>query len=76
MFTALLLFKMDSDKIDIHRTERGYETALESLKNDSLVNSRNKELIINFLWDCKVGKTVKGRAKKKIGKRRLIKYFF
>lgn len=67
---------MDSDKIDIHKTERAYETALESLRTDRLINARNKELILKFLWDCKVGKTVKGRAKKKIGKRRLIKYLF
>lgn len=67
---------MDSDKIDIHNTERAYETALNSLKNERLVYARNKELILKFLWDCKVGKTVKGRAKKKIGKRRLMKYLF
>lgn len=67
---------MESDKIDIHRTERGYETAINSLRSDKLINARNRELILKFLWDCKVGKTVKGRAKKKIGKRRLIKYLF
>lgn len=67
---------MVSDKIDIHRTERGYETAINSLRADKLIDARNKELILKFLWDCKVGKTVKGRAKKKIGKRRLIKYLF
>ena len=64
------------DRIDIHKTDEAYERAFKKLEKDGSVNKRNKELIFRFLWDCKVGKTVKGRSKKKIGKRRILKYLY
>lgn len=64
------------DKIDIHKTEKAHELAFRKLEKDESINKRNRELILNFLWDCKTGKTLTGRAKKKIGKRRIIKYLY
>jgi integrase len=64
------------DKIDIHKTDKRYESALSKLEKDENINSRNKELILKFLQDCKDGRTLKGRSKKKLGKRRILKYLF
>jgi integrase len=64
------------DKIDIHKTDRRYDSALKKFESDESVSERNRELILRFLWDCKIGKTLKGRAKKKLGKRRILKYFY
>ncbi|MDP2908454.1 MAG: hypothetical protein Q8N77_01480, partial [Nanoarchaeota archaeon] len=64
------------DKIDIHKTDRRFEMALDKLERDESFNKRNKDLILKFFWDCKMGKTVKGRAKKKIEKRRILKYLY
>lgn len=64
------------DKIDIHKTGRQYENAISKLEIDESLNKRNKELLLKFFWDCRIGKTVKGRAKKKIGKRRILKYLY
>ncbi len=75
MEKEVLKCKME-DKIDIHHTDRVYENVIRSLEADECMNKRNKELILKFIWDCKVGKTLKGRAKKKLGKRRIIKYVF
>jgi integrase len=64
------------DKIDIHNTDKSYELAFSKLETDESINTKNRELIFKFLWDCKIGKTLKGRAKKKLGKRRIIKYLY
>ncbi len=65
---------MEEDKIDIHGVERGYERIVSSLMSDQAMNEKNRELILKFAWDCKTGKTLKGKAKKKVGKARIIKY--
>jgi len=62
------------DKIDIHKTEKRYDVLLEKLAADESMIGRNRDLLLKFVWDCKIGKTVKGRAKKKIGKKRIMKY--
>lgn len=64
------------DKIDIHRTVEKCDKALRRLEADEVMNQKNKELIIRFLWDCKMGKTIKKGAKKKIGERRVLKYLY
>ncbi|MDP2908195.1 MAG: site-specific integrase, partial [Nanoarchaeota archaeon] len=64
------------DKIDIHNTDRVYETALRKFEADEGINPKNRELILKFLWDCKMGKTIKARTRKKLGKRRILKYLF
>jgi len=64
------------DKIDIHGLERGYDVAIDSLMKDPDLDERSRELIVKFVWDCKLGKTLKGKAKKKIGKSRIVKYIY
>jgi hypothetical protein len=64
------------DKIDIHGLERGYDVAIDSLMKDPGLDERSRELIVKFAWDCKLGKTLKGKAKKKIGKSRILKYIY
>ncbi|NIN93136.1 hypothetical protein GTO36_09215, partial [bacterium] len=64
------------DKIDIHKIGQKHDRAVEKLKIDETMNKRNKELILKFLWDCKIGKTVEKGSKKKIGKKRMLKYLY
>jgi len=64
------------EKIDIHSMNRRYETAVRKLELDEGIDKKNKGLILQFIWDCRMGKTVKGRSKKKIGKLRVMKYLY
>ena len=48
------------------------ETAVACFKNDKNISQRNKEIILSFLRDAALGKTVIGKAKKKIGAARLF----
>jgi integrase/recombinase XerD len=64
------------DKIDIHGLERGYDRAVSTLMKDQNMDEENRGLIVKFAWDCKLGKTLKGKAKKKIGKSRILKYIY
>lgn len=65
---------MEEEFIDVHRTREGYERTIELLKADRRYSARNKELVLSFLRDAALGKTVLGRAKKKIGPARLANY--
>ena len=65
-----------NDKIDVHGVEVKYRKAVGKFELDNSVSSENKKLIIDFLWDCKTGKTIKGKAKKKIGAHRTLKYLY
>jgi hypothetical protein len=62
------------DKIDIHNIKEAYEKAFNRFEVDENIHPRNKEIILKFIIECKTGKTVKGKAKEKIGEQRLIKY--
>jgi len=53
------------EKIDIYNREGNYKTQVKSFKKDA--NNGNRELILDYLRDCELGKTIKNRAKKKIG---------
>lgn len=64
------------DKIDIHKIGERFKNALNRFESDQNISPRNKEMILRFLSDCKIGKTIKGKAKKKIGDQRLIKYLY
>lgn len=63
-------------KIDIHRTEKIFDQTIDKFKVDASINPRNREILLQFFWDCRIGKTIKGRSKKKIGKRRVLKYLY
>ena len=64
----------DEGKIDIHKRRSQFLRALEKLRTDELINPDNKQLLLNFIRECTLGKTVKGKGKKKIGPARCLKY--
>jgi len=64
------------EKLDIHGLKRQYKRSLDIFKKDETVLSENKKLILQFLEDAEIGKTIKNKAKKKIGVARLIKYLY
>jgi|GEM_PF-833519 len=64
----------DEGKIDIHDRKAKFQQALARLENDNCLNEQNKKLILDFIRDCTLGKTVLGKSKKKIGPARCLKY--
>ena len=64
----------DIEKRDIHNRTRNYQTTLNKLENNSKIIPENKELILRFIRDCRLGKTIKNRQKKSIGVARCLKY--
>lgn len=64
----------ETEFIDVHNYSNGYEKRLKSFKTDKAVLPANRKLILAFLKDCKLGKTIKNKAKKKLGPARLLKY--
>lgn len=64
----------EEGKIDIHHRVEQYRRALEKFEIDKTIIPENKVRIANFLRDCTLGKTVKGKSKKKIGPARCLKY--
>lgn len=61
-------------KIDIHHRQVKFEQSLNRLKKNKEINLTNKNIILSFIRDCGLGKTVIGKAKKKIGPARCSKY--
>lgn len=55
-----------SEKLDIHNRIRDYETSLNKFKNNSNISDDNKKLILDYLRDCELGKTVSCKQKKKL----------
>lgn len=60
--------------IDIHNVNQEFETSVERLKNDKIIIPKNREFILKFIEDARKGKTIKNKAKKKIGVARCSKY--
>lgn len=58
---------MEEQYIDIRNMKQQLEVAIARLKADADISDRNKDLILKFLRDAQIGKTVVGKAKKKIG---------
>lgn len=61
-------------KLDIHHRERQFNTARKNLEDDQNIIHQNKKLILRFIRDCRLGKTIKNRQKKSIGIARCLKY--
>ena len=72
----LVITMASLQKIDIHNSKMKFLRARERFLVDETLSQRNKELIVSFLNDCALGKTVKKRQKKKIQERRLFKYLY
>jgi integrase len=64
----------DEGKIDIHRRREKFKRQLDKLPDDDNVILENRVLITDFIKDCMLGKTIKGKSKKKIGPARCLKY--
>lgn len=63
-----------TEKIDIHKVKDRYANALERFRHTTDIVPRNKELMLQFLHDCEIGKTIKNAQKKRIGPARCLKY--
>jgi len=61
-------------KIDIHRRKEKFETALKRFRRNKKILAENRRLILRFIKDCELGKTIKNKAKKKIAASRLLRY--
>jgi site-specific recombinase XerD len=62
---------MEVPYIDVNHRQRAYERARERFLTDDRISEHNKALVQRYLRDCALGKTVLGRAKKRIGPGRL-----
>jgi site-specific recombinase XerD len=65
---------LPNGKIDIHDFTRKIITHERRLLTDSRITEHNKQLVLQFIRDCELGKTVQRSQKKKLGKARLVKY--
>jgi hypothetical protein len=64
----------EEGEIDIHNRKYQFQRALDNLRENKIINQENKKLILNFIRDCQLGKTIKRKSKKKIGPARCLKY--
>ena len=64
------------EKRDIHNVNGNYAKYLDKFIRDSTIIKKNKKIILEFLRDAELGKTIKNRAKKKIGISRRYKYLY
>jgi integrase len=62
------------EKKDIHKQKERFITNLKNLETDMSINPNNRDLIIKFIRDCRLGKTVKNKQKKIIGEGRCLAY--
>lgn len=67
---------INSEKRDIHGRIGSLQVATQNLESDDSVIESNKELILRFIRDCRLGKTLKKRQKKIIGEVRCTKYLY
>lgn len=61
-------------KIDIHGRLSQYQRSLQKLESDEHMAPENRDLILEFVRDCSLGKTIRKGMKKKIGPARCQKY--
>lgn len=67
-------WKMEEQYIDIRNTKGRLVSATRRFNEDAAVSDENKSLVNRFLRDAALGKTVIGKAKKKIGPARMLGY--
>jgi len=65
---------LENNKKDIHGRIRDFKNARAKLESNEFPIPENKELILKFIRDCRLGKTLKNRQKKIIGEARCLKY--
>ncbi len=57
----------EEEFIDIHKNEKFYQNKLRKLQKDKNLSERNREIILRYLRESELGKTIKKGQKKKIG---------
>ena len=62
------------EKLDIHNRKQQFHTAINRLECDTNMITENKDFLLRFVRDCRLGKTIKNREKKSIGVARCLKY--
>jgi hypothetical protein len=67
---------MATTQIDVHNSAECYERELARLHRDEGISAENKQIIVEFLNACQLGKTILGREKKRLGEKRLLKYLY
>ena len=65
---------MEEQYIELRKMRCIYASTVAKLENDPAISPRNKELIRKFLRDAALGKTIIGKAKKRIGQAALVGY--
>lgn len=53
--------------IDIHRLDKYFNNKLDQIKKDRKLSKHNKEIILRYLRESEIGKTINKGQKKKIG---------
>jgi len=61
-------------KRDIHNREEQFVKAKIQLEENQIIIQENRDFILQFIRDCRLGKTLKNRQKKSIGVARCLKY--
>ena len=75
MVEVLVLVLM-SERIDLQNAEKKYGQLLSKLPGNESILPENRSLILKFLRDAELGKTIRNAEKKKIGYGRLLRVVF
>lgn len=67
---------MEEQFIDPSNVKVQFERARARFLNASNISERNKEILERYLRDAALGKTVRGRAKRRIGPARMVGYLY
>lgn len=65
---------MEDEYIDIRDTERALTRLIERFKHDTTVIPENRELVLSFVRDARIGKTYSGTRRRKVGPAALTGY--
>ncbi len=65
---------MEEEYIDVQGSQKNYERTLARFKIDSKISDHNRTLVLKFIRDAAVSKTILGKSKKRIGPSRLRSY--
>ena len=65
---------MEEEYIDVQESQKNYERTLARFKKDPRISDQNRALVLKFIRDAAVGKTILGKSKKRIGPSRLRSY--
>lgn len=67
---------MEEVHIDTGRAQRTFENARAKFLANDTISQRNRDLVGRYLREAALGKTILGRAKKKVGPARLSTYVY